>query len=135
RKPTLITIWNIVGDSTGGTPLTSYLTELRQALDLLTEETEARIILLTLPDITHLIQNQTEERKTLIRGGIEQWNRVIAEAATHYGSRVRTINPYAETPNILNPTTGNAYLASLIRNQLDQEGVDQGYSVVSSSKL
>lgn len=116
-KPTLVTLWNVVGDSTGGTSLTSYLAELRKALDLLTSETEARIVLLMLPDITRLMQNQTEERKALIRGGIEQWNRVIAEAATRYGSRVMALNVY-NSPQVMEPGSGNEYLADLIYEQL-----------------
>src|SRR5215203_888309 len=99
-KPTLVTLWNVVGDSTGGTSLTSYLGELRKALDVLTGETDAQVVLLTLPDITFLMQDQSEDRKTLVRGGIEQWNRVIGEAATRYGSRVLTLNLYHKTPEV-----------------------------------
>jgi hypothetical protein len=117
-KPTLVTLWNVVGDSTGGTSLTSYLGELRKALDILTGETDAQVVLLMLPDLTFLMQDQSEERKNLIRGGIEQWNRVIEEAATHYGSRVLTVNLYHKTPEVLDPVNGNTFLARTIQHEL-----------------
>ena len=117
-NPDVVTLWNVVGDSTGGTPLTSYLTELRKALDHLTRETEAQVILLNLPDITLLMQGQSEEREAMVRGGIEQWNRVISEAASRYGRRVVTIDLYPISAQVLDPDTGNAALADAVWEEL-----------------
>ena len=113
-NPDIITLWNVVGDSTGGTPLIAYLGELRKALDRLTRDTEAQVVLLNLPDLTLLMQDQTEERKALVRGGIDQWNRVIAEAALRYGRRVLLIDLYSVSAQVLDPVTGNTALAEMV---------------------
>lgn len=113
-RPDLITVWQVVGDSTGGTTLTAYLGELRRTLNTLIHETEAQVVLLNLPDITRMMQDLPEERKSLIRGGIEQWNRVIAEVASHHGGRVLIPDLYIESARVLNATTGNRYLADMV---------------------
>jgi hypothetical protein len=117
-NPDIITLWNVVGDSTGGTPLIAYLAELRKALDRLTGDTDAQVVLLNLPDLTLLMQDQTEERKALVRGGIEQWNRVIAEAALRYGRRVLLIDLYPISAQVLDPVTGNTALAEMVWHEV-----------------
>lgn len=122
-NPDIVTLWNVVGDSTGGTSLTSYLGELRKALDMLTRETEAQIVLLNMPDITLRLQNQAEERRALVRGGIQQWNRVIAEVASRYGRRVLIADLFPLSEQVLNPETGNGTLADTIWADLEASKV------------
>jgi hypothetical protein len=117
-QPDIITLWCVVSDSTKGTPLTDYLGELRKALDHLTRSTEAQVVLLNLPDITLLVKDQPEERKALVRGGIGQWNRVIAEAATRYGRRVLVVDLYPISAPILDAAGGNEALAEAVWGEI-----------------
>lgn len=113
-KPVTLTFWQVVGDATGGTSLPAYLKELRIALGRLVEETPATVFLLNLPDLSLILDDATDERKALVRGGVEQWNRVIAEVATPHGNRVRLVGLYPHSSEILNLQTGNRALASLV---------------------
>ena len=113
-KPLTLTLWQVAGDATGGTSLTAYLKELRFALDRLVEETPATVFLLNLPDLSLILGDPTEERKALVRGGVEQWNRVIAEVATPHGNRIRLVDLYPHSREILDPQGGNSALAGLV---------------------
>lgn len=113
-KPLTLTLWQVAGDATGGTPLTTYLKELRVALQRLVEETAATVFLLNLPDLSLILEDATEERKSLVRGGVEQWNRVIAEVATPHGNRVHLVDLYPYSREILDLQSGNSALASLV---------------------
>ena len=112
-KPTILTLWQVAGDATSRTPLTAYLKELRSTLQMLVDETEATIYLLNLPDLSFLIKSDTEERKALVRGGVEQWNRVIAEVSISHGNRVHIVDLYPNSAEILDTENGNGALANL----------------------
>ncbi|MEP6774089.1 MAG: hypothetical protein ABJA50_00720, partial [Chloroflexota bacterium] len=118
-KPLTLTFWQVAGDATGGTPLPAYLKELRLALDRLVEETPATVFLLNLPDLSLILDDATEERKALVRGGVEQWNRVIAQVATPHGNRVRLVDLYQHSREILDLQSGNAALAGLVRQAVE----------------
>ncbi len=118
-KPDIVTLWQVVGDSTSGTSLSAYVSELKKALERLTRETEAQVVLLNLPDVTLLMDDQGEERRAMIRGGIEQWNRVIAEAASRYGRRVLLIDLYPISAQILVLSSGNGKLADAAWQELE----------------
>lgn len=118
-QPDIVTLWTAVSDSTSGTPLTEYLRDLRVVLDRLTGETDAQVVLPNMPDVTLMMQDASEERKELVRGGVAQWNRVIAEVASRYGSRVRVVDLYPHSEAVLNPSTGNTFLAGAIKAALD----------------
>jgi hypothetical protein len=117
-KHDLVTLWTVVVDSTRGTPLTAYLGELRTALDLLTGEADTLVVMPNLPDLTLLMLDQSEEHRVLVRGGIEHWNRVIAEAVSRYGRRVLLIDLYSHSAHVLDPDAGNAALADAIWREL-----------------
>ena len=117
-KPDIVTLWSVVSDSTKGTPLIDYLGELRKALDHLTRNTEAQVVLLNLPDITLLMEDQPEDRKALVRGGIGQWNRVIAEATTRYGRRVLLVDLYPISAQVLDAGGGNGALAEAVWGEI-----------------
>jgi hypothetical protein len=117
--PTVLTLWQAAGDATGGTALTTYLQELRDALRLLVEETDATIFLLNLPDLSLLLENASEERKALVRGGVEQWNRVIAQVSMPHGNRVRLVDLYPSSLEVLDMKGGNAALANLVWRKME----------------
>jgi hypothetical protein len=117
--PTVLTLWQAAGDATGGTALTTYLQELRDALRLLVEETDATIFLLNLPDLSLLLENASEERKALVRGGVEQWNRVIAQVSMPHGNRVRLVDLYPSSAEVLDMKGGNAALANLVWREME----------------
>lgn len=100
-KPDVITLWNCVNDATQGVSLASYRQELNTALSRLTNETDAGIVLLNLPDITILMQDLDEPQSELIRGGIAQWNSAIASIAARYGDRVKLVDLYPLSDEIL----------------------------------
>jgi hypothetical protein len=116
--PTTVTLWQVAGDATGGTSLPAYLAELRVTLRRLVEETDATIFLLNLPDLSLFMDTAAEDRKSLVRGGVEQWNRVISEVAMPHGNRVLLVDLYPHTPAILDPQHGNAALADLVLQQM-----------------
>ncbi len=120
-KPLTLTFWQVVGDAAGGTPLPAYLKELRLALSRFVEETPATVFLLNLPDLSLILDNATEERKALVRGGVEQWNRVIAEVATPHGNRVRLVDLYQHSREILDLQSGNAALTDLVWQAIKAE--------------
>jgi hypothetical protein len=125
-RPSSVTLWCVFNDSTSGLPLTAYLKELRQALDRLTKETDALVVLLNLPDITLLMKDQSEDRTRLVRGGIEQWNRVIAQAAEPYGKRVHLVNLFPSSAEILGQPEDRRYahaharLAAIVWREIEK---------------
>jgi lysophospholipase L1-like esterase len=99
-RPDLVTLWNCVNDATGGVPLESYIEDLDRALSRLTGETGARVLLLNLPDISVLSPLDAEQR-ALIQGGVRQWNAAIASAAAPLGERVRLVDLFPISAEVL----------------------------------
>ncbi|MFL5731634.1 MAG: GDSL-type esterase/lipase family protein [Chloroflexia bacterium] len=99
-RPDLVTLWNCVIDATGGVTLTSYIEDLHAALERLTSETEARVMLLNLPDIS-LLSHAGSEQQELIRGGVMQWNAAMAEAAATHGDRVLVVDLFPVSAEVL----------------------------------
>jgi len=91
-RPDIVTLWSVVSDAIKGVELAAYIKELHQALTTLLRGTEAEVMLLNLPDISLLAQEVSAEQRSLIRGGVVQWNRAIAEAASRYGKRARLVD-------------------------------------------
>ncbi|MDQ3706265.1 MAG: GDSL-type esterase/lipase family protein [Chloroflexota bacterium] len=100
-KPDLITIWNCVNDATRGIPLALYMRDLRSALDRLTQDTDAHIVLLNLPDLSLLLPGPDSSRRELIRGGIRQWNAAMSQAAAEYGDRVTLVDLFPGSAQVL----------------------------------
>jgi lysophospholipase L1-like esterase len=100
-KPDLITIWNCVNDATRGIPLTIYTRDLHSALDRLTQDTDAHIVLLNLPDLSLLVPGPDDTRRELIRGGIRQWNAAMSQAAATYGDRVTLVDVFPGSAQVL----------------------------------
>ncbi len=133
--PDIITLWNVVNDATKGVTLTTYLTDLNAALEKLTKETRAQIVLLNMPDITVLMGGLPAAQKDLIRGGVEQWNRSIAEAASKYDGRVHVVDLYPVSEEVLNhreyisddnfhpSSAGYRRLAEFVWDEIKQDGL------------
>lgn len=132
-QPDVVTLWCVVNDATAGVPLKVYIKELYYALTRLTKETSAKVILLNLQDITVTMQDLPAEREALIRGGVEQWNRAIAEAAARYGERVCVVDLFPISREVLvntvvvaaldnaQPTTaGSCRLAEIVWQAIEQ---------------
>lgn len=100
-RPDLVTMWNCVNDATRGIPLPLYTRDLRVALDRLTQDTEAHIILLNLPDLSLLLPNSDQTRRELVRGGIRQWNAAMAQVASDYRDRVTLVDLFPGSSHVL----------------------------------
>jgi hypothetical protein len=100
-RPDIVTLWNAVSDATGSVPLATHVNDLRRALTALTGGTRATILLLNLPDISLRAREVADEQRSLIRGGVEQWNRAIAGSAARYGKRVRLVDLYPISEQLL----------------------------------
>jgi lysophospholipase L1-like esterase len=133
--PDIVTIWNVVNDATSGITLTTYLNDLNAALEKLTKETRAQVVVLNLPDITVLMEGLPASQLDLIRGGVEQWNRAIAEAAARYGDRVHVVDLYPISGEVLNhpeylssdnfhpSSTGYRRLAEVVWEEIRRDGL------------
>ncbi len=133
-RPDIVTLWCCVNDATSGVSLTSYLEDLKTALTRLTKETQATISLLNLPDLSILARDAAApEQRALIQGGVQQWNTSIADMATSYGDRVRLIDLYPVSKEVLahpeyiapdhfHPSTiGYKRLADLVWNSIQDD--------------
>jgi len=131
-RPDIITLWSVVSDVTRKVALADYLKELHAALTTLCRCTQAAVLLLNLPDISLLQGAVPDEQRSLVRGGAAQWNRAIAEAARRYGRRVRVVDLFPDSEQLLGPAddnatkelpTGerNALLAELVWHTLETE--------------
>jgi acyl-CoA thioesterase I len=134
-KPDIVTLWNVVTDATKRIALSDYIRELNRALISLGRGTNAIILLLNLPDISLLTQDMPGDRQALIRGGVEQWNRAIADATAKFGKRVFIVDlfPWSEelllrqesgaSNNALPDSDRNALLADLAWQTLETQGL------------
>ncbi|HET6314579.1 MAG TPA: SGNH/GDSL hydrolase family protein [Chloroflexia bacterium] len=100
-QPDLVTLWNCVNDATRGIPLPLYTRDLRSALDRLTLDTEAHVLLLNLPDLSLLVPASDSARRELIQGGIRQWNAAMSQAAADYGDRVTLVDLFPGSEQVL----------------------------------
>ena len=133
-QPDIVTLWNCVNDALRGVPLADYVKDLRTALDMLTKGTDATVVVLNVPDISSLMPgNMDRQQVTMIRGGIQQWNKAIAETAAEYGDRVRVVDLFAvrdeiaEHPEYISPdnfhpsTTGYRRLAEVVWQTIERD--------------
>jgi lysophospholipase L1-like esterase len=100
-KPDLVTMWNCVNDATRGIPLALYIRDFTSALDRLTQDTDAHVIVLNLPDLSLLLPGSDTTHRELIRGGIRQWNAAMSEAAAAYGERVTLVDLFPGSAQVL----------------------------------
>jgi hypothetical protein len=130
-RPDIITLWSVVSDATRKVALADYLRDLHMALTALCRGTRASILLLNLPDISIITPDMPDEQRALVRGGVAQWNRAIADAVRRYGRRVRVVDTFPSSEQLLEPADGsagqggtserNALLAELVWHTLERE--------------
>jgi lysophospholipase L1-like esterase len=100
--PDLVTLWNCVNDIGQRVPLPDYRRELEIALNRLTSETGALILVLNVPDLSILLPSALPAmQRELIRGGIVQWNRTIDEVAGRYGARVEVLDLFGVSEEMM----------------------------------
>lgn len=100
-RPDIITLWNCVNDATQGVGLTDYLADLNKTLTRLTTETGASIVLLNMPDISILAVGADPTHRALVQGGVLQWNKGIADTASAYGDRVKIVDLFPISNEVL----------------------------------
>lgn len=100
-QPDLVTMWNCVNDATRGIPLALYTRDLRSALDRLTQDTDAHVVVLNVPDLSLLLPSSDTARRELIRGGIRQWNAAMSQTAEAYGDRVTLVDLFPGSAQVL----------------------------------
>lgn len=100
-QPDLVTMWNCVNDAARGVPLALYTRDLKSALDRLTGDTEAHVVLLNLPDLSVLLRGVDEVQRPLVQGGIRQWNKAIADIAAPYGDRITQVDLFPVSAQVL----------------------------------
>ncbi len=107
--PDLVTLWQVVRDVVKGVALADYIKELHLALTAISRSTRATILLINLPDISLLTQGVSDEQRSLVRGGVVQWNRAISDAVARYGRRVRVVDIFPISEQLLLGLDGEAH--------------------------
>jgi len=132
-RPDIVTLWNCVNDAMQGVQISDYLGELNKALTRLTRETDATVVLLNMPDLSILAGGADPAQRTLIQGGVLEWNRSMAVAAAAYGDRVKIVDlfpisdevlehpEYISSDNFHPSTTGYRRLAEVVWATIESE--------------
>lgn len=86
--PQLITIWLVTNDFIAGVSYNSYMHDLDSMLKQLQSQTQARMVMANLPDLTRLpaFAHDSADQKTHMRTDIQHWNAHIASLAHQYGA-------------------------------------------------
>ena len=131
-RPDIVTLWSVVSDASRKVALSDYIKDLHAALTVLCRSTHAAILLLNLPDISLIKSGMSDEQRALVRGGVAQWNKSIAGAAARYGKRVRLVDIFPSSEQLLGTLDGtlpqdgstgerNSLLAELVWHALEGE--------------
>ncbi|GCE25779.1 hypothetical protein KDA_12630 [Dictyobacter alpinus] len=86
-NPQLITVWLVTNDFVAGVPYDSYMKDLDTMLAQLHSQTQARIVMANLPDVTLLpaLSRTSSDGKTQMRHEVQRWNTRLATLAQKYG--------------------------------------------------
>jgi acyl-CoA thioesterase I len=79
-QPTVVTVWLAVNDFAGGVALEDYRTDLDTMLGRLRRETQARVYVATMPDLSLLPAFDDHDPERL-RAEVRRWNDAIAASA------------------------------------------------------
>lgn len=84
--PQLITIWLVTNDFIGGVPYNDYMHDLDSMLKQLQSQTQARIVMANLPDLTLLpaFAHSSTAQKEQMLTQIQRWDANIASLAHKY---------------------------------------------------
>jgi lysophospholipase L1-like esterase len=92
-QPTLVTMWLSVNDALRPVPLPAYQRSLHATLERLLRETDARVVLLNVPDLATLVgSHATAEMRAKLREQVHAWNAAIADTARAFGPRVLVVD-------------------------------------------
>ena len=101
-RPDVVTMWLSVNDVGRGVALSDYQTDLAKALSTLTRDTDATIYLLNVPDLSIILSSYgDEQQRSMIQGGVKQWNAAIAATAARFGGRVKVVDIYPISAEVL----------------------------------
>jgi acyl-CoA thioesterase-1 len=91
--PTLVTMWLSVNDALRPVPLPTYQKTLQATLERLMRETDARVVLLNVPDLATLAgSHATSEMRAKLREQVSAWNTAINDTARPFGPRVLVVD-------------------------------------------
>jgi lysophospholipase L1-like esterase len=90
--PDLVTVWLAVNDFNARVPLEEYRAALDMLLIGLATQTNARVFVANIPDLTHVPIYQSVPR-ALLQAEIERWNGAIASSVTLHGARLVDLYP------------------------------------------
>jgi lysophospholipase L1-like esterase len=76
-QPSVVTVWLAVNDLAAGVPLESYQVDLDTMLGTLRHDTQARVYVANLPDLTFLPAFDNRDR-TELSAEVQRWNDAIA---------------------------------------------------------
>jgi acyl-CoA thioesterase I len=135
-KPNLVTVWLAANDFTHRVPLTSYQEQLATLLTRLTSQTDARIVLLNLPDLSLVIPpGSAPGGADEIRRQTQSWNVTIGATAAPFGNRVLVVDLFPRSAAVLidssvlsgdnwHPSTrGYQVIADFVYSQIEQAGL------------
>jgi acyl-CoA thioesterase-1 len=121
-RPSVVTVWLAVNDLASGVPLETYHADLDTLLGTFERETDARVYVANIPDLTVLPAFQSRPADPL-RREIERWNETIAVvAAAHRAvlvdlyagwSELRDRRDYISRDGLHPSTLGHRRLAEL----------------------
>ena len=121
-KPSIVTVWLGVNDLAGGVALDAYGADLDRLLGALANQTNARVYIANLPDLT-LLPAFFIFPKEQVRAQVQQWNAVIAERAAANGAtlvdlyagwtELRERTDYISADGLHPSTAGHRRLAEL----------------------
>ncbi|GCE17967.1 GDSL-type esterase/lipase family protein [Dictyobacter kobayashii] len=86
-NPQLITIWLVTNDFIAGVSYGNYMKDLSSMLQQLHSQTQARMVMANLPDLTRLpiFTRSNADQKARMHSEIQRWNIHIASLAQQYG--------------------------------------------------
>ena len=135
-QPDIVTMWNCVNDALQGVQLAEYTRDLNAALTRLTGETQAKIVVLNMPDISILTMGYAgPEQRAMVQGGVRRWNSAMADTAARFGDRVTIVDLFPisdevlDRPDYLSPdnfhpsTAGYHRLAEVVWEMIEREGL------------
>lgn len=121
-RPSVVTVWLAANDVASGVPLESYLADLDTLLATLAGETEARVYVANLPDLT-LLPAFRARPPVELRAEVLRWNEAIAAVAHRNGAELvdiyggwtelRDRRDYISRDGLHPSTTGHRRLAEL----------------------
>ncbi|GER87151.1 hypothetical protein KDW_13130 [Dictyobacter vulcani] len=86
-NPQLVTIWLVTNDFIAGVSYENYMKDLNSMLEQLHDQTQSRIVMANLPDVTLLpaLARTSATRKAQLRHEVQRWNTQLAVLAKKYG--------------------------------------------------